>query len=54
MKKDQRRQERRRRALDRFSIKSSPPDVDPTQRAKYLERKEIEFAALKHALGTNI
>lgn len=51
MKKDQPRQDRRRRALDRFKISPAQPDADPKLYAAYLARKHTELAALKSALG---
>jgi hypothetical protein len=50
-KHDKPRQIRRQAALDRFKILPEPFDQDPKDRAKYLERKDIELAALKRALG---
>lgn len=51
MKKDQPRQARRQRALERFSIRPLAQHEDPKQYAVHLARKLTEQAALKHALG---
>jgi hypothetical protein len=50
MKKDQPRQDRRARALARFTTKPAPTPDDGTH-AKYLERKAVELASLKRTLG---
>ena len=44
------RQARRERALSRFKLKPAP-NTDAGEHAKYLERKSIELASLKHSLG---
>jgi len=51
MKKDQPRQDRRQRALERFKKRLGTPEEDPRDYAAYLERKNVELAALKRALG---
>lgn len=50
MKKDQPRQDRRRRALERFKI-IVKPEQDEAQRTAYLARKNQELASLKSSLG---
>ena len=49
MKKDQPRQARRQRALERFTIDGERAKKDP----EYKQRKEAELASLKRALGVS-
>jgi hypothetical protein len=51
MKKDQKRQARRARALERFSITVADHGRTPDAQKAYLERKRVEEAALRKALG---
>lgn len=47
---DKPRQARRQRAMDRYSVSSSPDKTDPAHIA-YLERKAVEHASLTDSLS---